>query len=138
MNKVNPQGTVPILKDNDTDAYIIDSDTISDYLEEKYAPGSDVEKKVLGKLVDCPQPGANVWPRFMDFLSGSGDKGAVEAELRQVEDVVGDKSPYVGGRDVNAWDVALAPRLYLARVVCKNIKVSYEVIRALPKIEVQI
>ena len=56
LTKVNPQGTVPILKDIETDGYIVDSDTISDYLEQKYAGESEFPKKPLGNVADCPQP----------------------------------------------------------------------------------
>ena len=116
--EANPAGTVPGLKDNETGRYISDSDNISDYLEDKYAPGSGLERPPLGHLADVPHPGAALWPRFMDFLTGKGDRAALEAQLREVEDTVGDKSPYVGGKTVNDWDFAADyPHLkaYLAR-----------------------
>jgi Glutathione S-transferase, N-terminal domain len=56
LEKVNPMGTVPFLKDNSTDAYIVDSDTISDYLETKFGPGAEFERKQLGTVAECPQP----------------------------------------------------------------------------------
>ena len=53
---MNPLGTVPILKDKSTDAYIVDSDTISDYLETKFGPGAEIERKQLRSVAECPQP----------------------------------------------------------------------------------
>jgi glutathione S-transferase len=49
-------GTVPILKDKSSDAYVVDSDTISDYLETKFGPGAEFELKQLGTVAECPQP----------------------------------------------------------------------------------
>jgi glutathione S-transferase len=111
-----------MLKDKSTGAYIADSDTISDYLETKFAPGTEFEKKQLGMVVDCPQPGKNIWPTFLEFLSTGENKEAFEAELKEIDDAVGDSQPFVGGKDPCAWDVALAPRVYLARVGCKKLK----------------
>ena len=45
----------------------------------------------------------------------------MQAELKQVNVAVGDSQPYVGGKEPNAWDVALAPRLYLARIGCLHL-----------------
>lgn len=96
----------------------MDSDTISDYLETKFAPGTEFEKKQLGMVAECPQPGNDIWPTFWEFLSTGKNKEAFEAELKKINDAVGDSMPFVGGQDPCAWDVALAPRLYLARVGC--------------------
>ncbi|EFN51079.1 hypothetical protein CHLNCDRAFT_141456 [Chlorella variabilis] len=38
------------------------------------------------------------------------------------EDALPNESPYVGGREVCAYDCALAPRLYLARRGCSLLK----------------
>jgi glutathione S-transferase len=122
LTKVNPDGTVPVLKDNDTGDFIYDSDVISDYLEEKFAPDKEITKRSLGKMVDCPQPGRNLMQAFFDFITDKADKSAVEKELRQIDEAVGDKQPYVGGQEPNAYDVALAPRLHIARVCCKAFK----------------
>lgn len=63
--------------------------------------------------------GSGLWPKLREFLAkGSGQEALLE-ELKQVEQAVGDSKPYVMGKDPCAWDVALAPRLYLARVGCK-------------------
>jgi hypothetical protein len=45
--------------------------------------------------------------------------------LQMVEDAATNESPYIGGKDVCAWDCALAPRLYLARQGCKLLKVGW-------------
>lgn len=55
---MNPNGTVPIIKDLTLDQFVLDSDTIADYLEDKYAT-SEVEagaKKLLGKYLEVPHP----------------------------------------------------------------------------------
>ena len=118
---MNPLGSVPILKDNETGAFVVDSDTISDYLEQKFAA---TERRKLGNIAEVPQPGSNITDCFMSYLrSGSEeDKKAIEAELEQINAAVGDARPYCGGKEPNAWDVALIPRLYIARVGCKNLK----------------
>lgn len=54
LAKVNPLGTVPILKA--TGSYVVDSDTIADWLELKYVPDTDDARKPLGKVAECPQP----------------------------------------------------------------------------------
>lgn len=122
LKKVNPLSNVPILQDKSTQAYIVDSDTISDYLETKFGPGAEIERTQLGTVAECPQPGKNIWPSFWEFLSTGKGKEAFKAELKQINDAVGDSQPFVGGQDPCAWDVALAPRLYLARVGCKILK----------------
>ena len=45
--------------------------------------------------------------------------------LQMVEDAATNESPYIGGKDVCAWDCAMAPRLYLARQGCKLLKVGW-------------
>jgi hypothetical protein len=37
---------------------------------------------------------------------------------------VPNERPYMGGQDVCSWDLALAPRLFLARQGCKLLKAS--------------
>lgn len=44
--------------------------------------------------------------------------------LQAAEAAVPNESPYVGGADICSWDLALAPRLYLARQGCKLLKAS--------------
>jgi glutathione S-transferase len=58
----------------------------------------------------------------MDLITTGGGREALEAQLKQVNGAVGNAHPYVGGQEPNAWDVALAPRLYLARVGCRALK----------------
>lgn len=43
--------------------------------------------------------------------------------FQELEAAVPNESPYVGGKDVCAWDLAVAPRAYLARLGCKLLKV---------------
>lgn len=124
LTEINPKGTVPILKDNKSGKFVVGSDTISDYLEAKYGPSSGAQSPFLGKqLADHPEPALNLWPHFMNFLAGVEDKSNLERELNQIESAVSDASPYIGGQSPNAYDIAIAPRLYLARVVCQAMKV---------------
>lgn len=128
LTKVNPNGTVPIIKDLTLDQFVLDSDTIADYLEDKYAT-SEVEagaKKLLGKYLEVPHPGEAIMPKFMSYLKAEGggekEKGELEEQLNAIESVLSNEHPYMGGVDVNAWDMAVGPRLYFARVGCKEIK----------------
>jgi glutathione S-transferase len=62
--------------------------------------------------------------RFKEFLRSGDDsaRAALEEELRSVEEALPNDHPFFGGKDVNAWDMAMAPRLYLARVGCKHLR----------------
>lgn len=66
--------------------------------------------------------GANIWAAFQEFLVTSKGKEALQAELQKINDAVGDSQPYTGGKEPNAWDVALAPRLYLAKIGCADLR----------------
>lgn len=119
---VNREGTVPVLKDLETGAFLYDSDIISDYLEDKF-PSSDFNVPSLGKMADCPQPGRKLMPTFLDFFKGKRGKSSMEKELQEIENALENTNgPFLGGRNPNAYDVALAPRLYIARTGCKNLK----------------
>ncbi|KAI3427360.1 hypothetical protein D9Q98_010276 [Chlorella vulgaris] len=135
VSRANPQGSLPILKDlKGGGQFLYDSDAISDFLEDKYGGSADPEpdssgKRPLRKLADCPQPGPQLWPAFISFLSaapGSSEEGQarseLQAQLQAIEQAVTNESPFVGGQDVCAYDCALAPRLYLARQGCKLLK----------------
>ncbi|KAL4436536.1 hypothetical protein ABPG75_003675 [Micractinium tetrahymenae] len=132
VSKANPAGTLPILKDRASGQYIADSDTISDFLEDKYAQGgegpADVARRRLGKVADCPQPAPQLWPKFTAFLKAKGGEEEERAkrdlveQLKMVEEAVPNEHPFVGGQEVDAWDCALAPRLYLAREGCRLLK----------------
>lgn len=43
---------------------------------------------------------------------------------QMAEEAVPNEHPFVGGQEVDAWDCALAPRLYLAREGCRLLKVG--------------
>lgn len=70
-------------------------------------------------MVSLSCSGADLWPAFLELITGSGGRDALEAQLRQIDGAVSDARPYVGGQDPCASDVALAPKLYLARVGCR-------------------
>lgn len=115
LTKISPNGTVPVLKDGSS--YTPDSEAIIDYVSQKTGP-------LLVTITNCPQPGIHLWKAFVDYLINPGDadtKAALEKELEAVDQAVGDRHPYVGGKSPCAWDVALAPRIYLARVGCKEL-----------------
>lgn len=66
--------------------------------------------------------GSGLWLKLTEFLANGTGRAALLEELKQVDQVVGDSKPYVDGKDPCAWDVALAPQLYLARVGCKALR----------------
>ncbi|GAB4813214.1 hypothetical protein N2152v2_000260 [Parachlorella kessleri] len=127
VTKANPKGTLPIIKDRSLDQFIVDSDTISDYLEEKYGNDEEADQKPkLGKVASLPHPGNDLMCTFMEYLKSSGDgaaeKDQLKEELKAINDAVNDSHPFMGGETVNAWDLALAPRLHIARTACRDIK----------------
>lgn len=131
VSKANPAGTLPILKDTASGQFIADSDAISDFLEDKFARGgggpSDAATRRLGKVDECPHPAPQLWPKFEAFLAAKGgEEGSARRELteqlKMVEAAVPNEHPFVGGHDVDTWDCALAPRLYLAREGCRLLK----------------
>jgi glutathione S-transferase len=66
--------------------------------------------------------GENVWSSFMEYLADSAkDRQQLNKELNALENSVGDSMPYVGGKNPCAWDAAIAPRVYLARIGCKTL-----------------
>ncbi|KAL4426238.1 hypothetical protein ABPG77_009853 [Micractinium sp. CCAP 211/92] len=125
VSKANPAGTLPILKDLASGQFIADSDAISDFLEDKFARGGE---KRLGKVADCPHPAPQLWPKFEAFLTAKGGEEEERArrelteQLQMAEEAVPNEHPFVGGQEVDAWDSALAPRLYLAREGCRLLK----------------
>ena len=38
-----------------------------------------------------------------------------------MEAAVSNERPFCGGKDVNAWDLALSPMLYICRAVCRQL-----------------
>lgn len=115
LTNVNSKGSVPILEGNNG-TYVIDSDAICDYLEQI----TDFPR--LGTVAETPKYGENIWEAFVSYLQG-GSKDGFLKELEQIEAVVSDTKDkaWCGGADINSWDVALGPRLYLARVGCKRL-----------------
>jgi glutathione dehydrogenase/transferase len=132
--KVNPPtGSVPVVKDLSSGAYIVDSDTINDYLEEKIAQDEsiteDVKKQMLlGHMSDVAMPAADINGCFFDYLmttprgGGEREEERLKEQLQQLEDTVSNEKPYIGGKHPNAADFALAPRVYFAKVGCKEVK----------------
>lgn len=116
--EINKDGTVPVLKDINSGEYIVGSDAISDYLEEKFEG-----KRYLGKVADVTIPAPDLMPFFFQYLKSGSDeaKNKLMMELKTVEDIVSDVHPFLGGKDVSAADLALAPRLYIVKVGCKGL-----------------
>lgn len=117
---------MPIIKDNDTGGYIFDSDTITDYLEDK----AEIRKKVLGKVDGCPHPGPQLMERFFEFLKNAAARDGFKEQLREIDQAISNESPFVGGKDVCSYDLALAPKLYIARIGCQELKVGCPLLHA--------
>lgn len=121
LNDVS-NGKVPVIKDLNTGMFIADSSTIVDYLEEKFGPEAEITKKHLGKMDDCPQPGRQVMSAFFDYMGDENKRGDFEACLKEIEGTINNQNPFVAGKDVCAYDMMMAPMLYIARVGCKKFK----------------
>lgn len=118
---VNPSGTVPVMKDLATGEWIVDSGVIVDLLEKLYP-----EPK-LGTVESAPQIGGDIFPAFRDFLKapegeGAEKEAALVAALAALNEYLVKSGPYVGGTNVCATDLSLAPKLYHLQVALKHFK----------------
>ena len=78
MLEVNPEGSVPVVKDRETGEWFTDSAKFVDYLEDKQpAPA-------LGKTPDVPEVGSQVFPKFVAAIKAAPEDKSV---LQPVEEV---------------------------------------------------
>ena len=109
---VNPAGSVPVMKELSTGAWIVDSGVISDFLEERFP------EPHLGTVEGSPQVGNTVFGAFKEFVKSSDeDKATKEAALLAALDEIEsylqkNGGPYIGGAQPCATDVSLMPKLY--------------------------
>eukprot|EP00210_Caulerpa_lentillifera_P005243 g5010.t1 len=118
---VNPEGTVPVLKDNEK--YIPDSGAIVEYLEDKFpTPAVPVDEDGLAA-------GNGIFGAFRNFFLNKDAaqeeslKAAFEAELKSLNErlkVV--PGPFLGGSTFNSADCLLLPRLYHAKTALGHFK----------------
>lgn len=118
---VNPNGSVPVMKDNATGAWITDSGVIADTLEEKFPDPK------LGTSESAPQVGLDLFPAFVQFLKSSAEE-APEKEanliksLTALEEHLKSNGPFIGGSQVCATDLNVMPKLYHCREALKHFK----------------
>ncbi|KAK9830373.1 hypothetical protein WJX72_011371 [[Myrmecia] bisecta] len=119
--EVNEKGSVPVVKDLETQEWLIDSADIVDHLEQKHPePG-------LGTSKDIPEAGSKVFPAFVQYLKSSGaeegeKREALLKELDLLNSHLEQHGPFLKGQDISAGDLALAPKLYHLTVALKAFK----------------
>jgi glutathione S-transferase len=103
------QKQIPFITELDSGKWMIDSDKIVPYLEDKFP-----ERK-LGKPEEMPNIDELVFPYFLEFIKSEGTNNQEEAqlvkELTKINEFLGKSGKYAGGDDVNAQDLSLAPKL---------------------------
>jgi glutathione S-transferase len=114
---------IPFVREVESDKWMYDSDKIIPMLEDKFP-----EHK-LGKPDDTPQVGTELFPKFMEFVSSKPGKDedekkqALVTELRSIDEYLANSGkPYIGGDDVCATDLRLAPQLKHVRIGSDEIK----------------
>ena len=71
--EVNPEGSVPVVKDGETGEWFTDSAKFVDYLEDKQP------EPALGKSSDAPEAGSQVFPKFVAAIKAPpADKSKLE------------------------------------------------------------
>lgn len=119
--EVNPEGSVPVMKDLTTGQWIVGSAVIADWLEEHFP------LPVLGTTASAPHVGDDVFPAFVQFLKSTPDTAAEkEAGLVKALDTLeahlAAEGPFVGGEAVSTTDCSLMPKLYHMQVALKHFK----------------
>jgi len=106
----------------DDGAWVIGSDVICDWLEERYP-----EPK-MGKVGDAPDAGSDVFPAFVAFLKAPAEAdgeqaAALEAALVRLGEYLTAHGPFLGpGDGFGSGDAALAPKLYHMAVALPHFK----------------
>lgn len=77
------------------------------------------QQRVAGTLQQASIDAARCAPFSTAAAASSTTLGPM---LQAVNDVLSNEHPYCGGTEPNAWDLALAPRVYIARVGCQELK----------------
>ena len=121
---INPDGTVPVLKDLATGTWTVGSDVVSDLMEKEFPEPS------VGTVAGSPDVAGSLLGAFKGFLNAEGGKDSKdskekEAKLREVLaelDAFLDGKQYIGGDIVCQTDFLVMPRLYHMKVACKEFR----------------
>lgn len=101
---------IPFINELDSGTWMIDSDKIIPYLEDKFP------EPPLGKPNDLPQIDGELFPSFLEFVKSEGkdndQQKKLEANLKKLNDFLAEKGgPFFGGDNVNALDLGIGPKL---------------------------
>lgn len=121
---INPDGTVPILKNLATGEWTVGSDVVSDLMEKEFPEPS------VGTVAGSPDVAGSLLASFKGFLNAEGDNTSKdskekEAKLREVLselDAFLEGKKYIGGDSVCQTDFLVMPRLYHMKVACKEFR----------------
>jgi len=133
LAEVNPNGKqIPVLHDIETDSWIADSGTITDWIEE------NVQGPKLGTNDSEPLIGAGLFDAFKDVLNAKNGEDATQrqhlsVELLKLEIFLRDEEdrPFFHGERPGAKDCEIAPELMHIEVACKAHK-NWDILRDYP------
>lgn len=118
--EINPEGSVPVVKDRETGEWFTDSAKFVDYLEDKQP------SPALGKTPDVPEAGSQVFPKFVAAIKAAPEDNSqlqpVEEELQKLNSHLEANGPFLKGQDISSGDLALAPKLHHLQVALKAFK----------------
>lgn len=119
--KINEKGSVPVVKDLETEKWYIDSGEFVNFLEDKYP------EPALGKTDSIPDTGSQIFPTFVKFLKAEGSdleelRYKLSQEFEKLASHLQTGGPFLKGKDISAGDLALGPRIYHVTVASKEFK----------------
>lgn len=99
---------IPFICELDTGKWMYDSDKIIPYLEDKYP------EPALGKPEDLPQIDSSLFPYFLEYVKtgGEAEEAQLLKELKKIDEFLSkSEGNFFGGKNVNALDLQIAPKL---------------------------
>ncbi|XVF75422.1 hypothetical protein PTKIN_Ptkin13bG0187400 [Pterospermum kingtungense] len=116
--EISPEGKVPVVKFDDK--WVPDSDVIVGILEEKYPEPS------LKTPPEFASVGSKIFGTFIPFLKSNDANDASEQallnELKELDEHLKGKGPFIAGEKITAVDLALAPKLYHLEIALGHFK----------------
>ncbi|GAB2286718.1 Glutathione S-transferase dhar1, mitochondrial [Dionaea muscipula] len=118
--EVNPEGKVPVIKFDDDDKWIADSDVIVGLIEEKFPNPS------LSTPPEFASAGSKIMGAFVTFLKSKepddGSEKALIEQLKALDNHLKEHGPFVAGEKVTAVDLSLAPKLFHLEITLAHFK----------------
>jgi glutathione S-transferase len=111
---VNPEGKLPVVKLDDDENWVADSDLIVEIIEEKYP-----EPSLVTFPPEFASVGSKIIGAFVMFLKSKDDENDGDSEKALLDELEAldnhlktHGGSFVAGENVSAVDLSLAPKLY--------------------------